>query len=74
MILSEKREQELVAMQAERGRARARKRLTELLCSGMRMREAIEACEKENVTLGIHARDVALEERGYAPMTEGSDR
>lgn len=55
----------LIALQAERGRARARRRLTDLMCSGKRMDEAIAICAAEDVSLGIHALDVATEERGY---------
>ena len=66
MLLSEERERWLVEMQRERGRRNARKRLTDLLCSGHTMREALEACAKENVSLGIHAREIAEEERGYS--------
>lgn len=53
-------------VRTERGRAVARRRLTDLLCSGRTMCEALDEIAKDNVTLGIHARDVAEEERGWS--------
>lgn len=70
MLRPEKEELALVALQAERGRARARKRLTELLCSGKTMCEALEACAAESVSLGIHAIDIAEEERGRSRQND----
>jgi hypothetical protein len=67
MKTAHERWDEVIAMQVERGRAKARKLLTEHLCAGKRMREALAAIAKDSVTLGIHAEAIAEEERGYSP-------
>lgn len=59
----------LVLIQRERQKVLARRRLTDLLCAGKRMNEAIAECQRESPALGIAAEEVAVEERGYSPLS-----
>ena len=58
----------LVELQKQRNRARARRELTRLLCSGHTMESALAECQRiGGSALGIAAEAVAEEERGWVP-------
>lgn len=61
---------ELVEIQKQRAKAKARNKITEVLCSGGTMRKALDACHQEGFAIGVAAEAVAMEERGWSPAED----